>query len=175
MVGRSLCLAAPGGRCARGEQQVAAKVAVTNPSKNSPTGLSALSALSFSAFSAAAAANWLGLGLGLGLGVGVGVGAGLGLGVGLGLGFGFGFGGGHRSLGLPQLQRARPAADEAEEAAVVRGVVLGVVLGAVRGLRASGGEAAGGVRVGHGGVGLAQLPLEILELARGELAWHGGG
>ena len=71
MVGRAFSLAAPGGRCARGEQQVAAKVAVTNPSKNSPTGLS-FSALSLSAFSAAAAATWLGLGLGLGLGFGLG-------------------------------------------------------------------------------------------------------
>ena len=38
LVGESLGLAAPCGRCARGEQQVAA----INPSKNSPTGLSAL-------------------------------------------------------------------------------------------------------------------------------------
>ena len=79
-------------------------------------------------------------------------------------------GGGHRSLRLAQLQRARPAADEAEEAAVVRGVVLGAVLGVVLGLRASGFFREGRVRVGR-----AQLALEILELARGELAWHGGG
>ena len=65
-----------------------------------------------------------------------------------------GSGGGHRSRRLQPLCLARPAPDETEEGAVVLGV------------RARGGATAALARVG-----VAELPLEVLELARRELAW----
>ena len=62
-----------------------------------------------------------------------------------------GSGGGHRSRRLQPLCRARPAPDETEEGPVVLGV-----------------RAAAFARVG-----VAELPLEVLELARRELACEG--
>lgn len=62
-----------------------------------------------------------------------------------------GSGGGHRSRRLQPLCRARPAPDETEEGPVVLGV-----------------RAAAFARVG-----VAELPLEVLELARRELACGG--
>ena len=62
-----------------------------------------------------------------------------------------GSGGGHRSRRLQPLGRARPAPDETEEGPVVLGV-----------------RAAAFARVG-----VAELPLEVLELARRELACEG--
>ena len=76
---------------------------------------------------------------------------GSGLGLELGLGLGLDLYAVHRSRRLQPLCRARPAPDETEEGPVVLGV-----------------RAAAFARVG-----VAELPLEVLELARRELACEG--